>query len=60
MSTPSQPHDTESQTLQTLHKTLFDTGLKNRREVVGDVYVNKALANGDSEFAWPGQELVTE
>lgn len=43
-----------------LHKELFEMGLKNRREVVGDVYVNKALENGSSEFAFPGQELVTE
>lgn len=43
-----------------LHRELFEVGLKNRREVVGDVYVNKALENGSSEFAFPGQELVTE
>ncbi|WPG98891.1 Hypothetical protein R9X50_00169100 [Acrodontium crateriforme] len=39
---------------------LFEQGLKNRREVVGDEYVNKALENGSSEFAFPGQQLVTE
>jgi 4-carboxymuconolactone decarboxylase len=43
-----------------LHKELFETGLKNRREVVGDVYVDKALENGSSEFAFAGQQLVTE
>jgi len=43
-----------------LHKELFEIGLKNRREVVGDVYVNKALENGSSEFAFAGQQLVTE
>jgi 4-carboxymuconolactone decarboxylase len=43
-----------------LHKELFEKGLKNRREVVGDAYVNKALENGSSEFAFPRQELVTE
>lgn len=39
---------------------LFTTGLKNRQEVVGKVYVGKALENGSSEFAFPGQQLVTE
>ena len=43
-----------------LHKALFEQGLKNRKEVVGEVYVNKALENGSTEFAYPGQELVTE
>jgi hypothetical protein len=43
-----------------LHKELFEKSLKNRREVVGDAYVNKALENGSSEFAFPRQELVTE
>ena len=47
-------------TLKALHKELFEVGLKNRREVVGNVYVNKALENGSSEFTFPGQELVTE
>ncbi|KAL2837700.1 CMD-domain-containing protein [Aspergillus pseudoustus] len=39
---------------------LFQQGLKNRREVVGDAYVDAALKNGSSEFAYPGQQLVTE
>ncbi|KAL4892219.1 AhpD-like protein [Aspergillus ambiguus] len=43
-----------------LHQQLFDDGLKVRRAVVGDAYVDRALTNGSSEFAWPGQELVTE
>jgi 4-carboxymuconolactone decarboxylase len=43
-----------------LHKQLFDEGLKMRRSVVGDEYVDRALANGSSEFARAGQELVTE
>lgn len=42
------------------NKSLFEQGLKNRREVVGDAYVNKALENGSSEFAYPAQQLVTE
>lgn len=41
-------------------KELFEKGLKNRREVVGDVYVEKSLQNGSSEFAYPNQRLVTE
>jgi 4-carboxymuconolactone decarboxylase len=38
---------------------LFETGLKIRREVVGDQYVNASLAAAD-EFSRPLQELVTE
>ncbi|KAB5533516.1 4-carboxymuconolactone decarboxylase-like protein [Coniochaeta sp. 2T2.1] len=43
-----------------LHKGLFEAGLAMRRSVVGDEYVDRALANGSSEFSHPGQELVTE
>ncbi|ETN38719.1 uncharacterized protein HMPREF1541_06757 [Cyphellophora europaea CBS 101466] len=43
-----------------LHKQLFEEGLKMRRSVVGDTYVNSALANGSTEFSREGQELVTE
>lgn len=43
-----------------LHKQLFEEGLKVRRAVVGEDYVNKALENGSTEFSRPGQELVTE
>ncbi|MCJ1301810.1 hypothetical protein MMC08_004611 [Hypocenomyce scalaris] len=43
-----------------LHKGLFDEGVKVRRAVLGDAYVDKALANGSSEYSKPGQELVTE
>lgn len=46
--------------LKTLHQSLFDEGLKVRRAVVGDTYVDRSLANGSSDFARPGQELVTE
>ena len=42
------------------NKDLFEQGLKNRREVVGDKYVSTALNNGSSEFAFPNQQLVTE
>ncbi|PGH02514.1 hypothetical protein AJ79_07627 [Helicocarpus griseus UAMH5409] len=46
--------------LTPLHNHLFNEGLKVRRAVVGDEYVNKALANGSTEFSRAGQELVTE
>jgi len=43
-----------------LHKQLFDEGIQMRRSVVGDVFVDRALAGGSTEFSRPGQELVTE
>ncbi|KAL5589278.1 hypothetical protein FOVSG1_011145 [Fusarium oxysporum f. sp. vasinfectum] len=43
-----------------LHTEMFQLGLQNRREVVGNTYVDAALNNGKSEFAYPGQQLVTE
>ncbi|KNG51655.1 c2h2 type zinc finger domain-containing protein [Stemphylium lycopersici] len=43
-----------------LHTQLFEEGLKMRRSVVGDEYVNRALENGSTEFSRAGQELVTE
>ncbi|KAL1644982.1 hypothetical protein SLS58_004053 [Diplodia intermedia] len=46
--------------LDALHKQLFEEGLKMRRSVVGDTYVDRALANGSTEFSKPGQELTTE
>jgi 4-carboxymuconolactone decarboxylase len=41
------------------NSAMFDEGLKVRRAVVGDAYVNRALENGSSEFAFPGQQLVS-
>ena len=38
---------------------LFDEGLKIRREVLGDDYVNRSLENA-TEFSAPLQQLVTE
>ncbi len=38
---------------------LFEKGLKNRREVLGPEYVDKAIAAA-SPFSLPMQELVTE
>lgn len=46
--------------LANLHKQLFEEGLKVRRSVVGEEYVDKALENGSTEFSRPGQELITE
>lgn len=37
----------------------FDTGMKARREVLGDAYVERSLANATA-FTAPLQELVTE
>ncbi len=37
----------------------FDIGLAIRRQVVGDAYVDQALAAAD-DLTWPLQELVTE
>ncbi|MDQ9023256.1 carboxymuconolactone decarboxylase family protein [Acinetobacter sichuanensis] len=38
---------------------LFEKGLKIRKQVLGDAYVEKSLNNAD-EFTLPLQELVTE
>lgn len=43
-----------------MNKELFDKGLKIRREVVGDSYVDAALKNNADDFGMPMQELVTE
>jgi 4-carboxymuconolactone decarboxylase len=37
----------------------FERGLKTRRAVVGDAYVERSLASAD-DFTWPMQVLVTE
>lgn len=37
----------------------FEKGLRTRREVLGDDYVDRALANAD-DFSLPLQEIVTE
>jgi 4-carboxymuconolactone decarboxylase len=42
------------------HKVLFDQGLETRYAVAGKEYVDRALANGSSEFSRPMQEYVTE
>jgi len=42
-----------------MNSDLYDKGLKIRTEVLGEAYVNKALAAAD-DFNRPLQELVTE
>ena len=42
-----------------MDKERYDQGLKVRREVLGDAYVDRAAAGGD-EFLKPLQELVSE
>ena len=41
------------------NKELYEQGLKVRRAVVGDAYVDASLKNAD-EFSQPMQELVTQ
>ena len=40
-------------------ETLYDQGMKVRRAVLGDAYVDRSLQSG-TEFRQPMQELVTE
>jgi len=42
-----------------MDQDLYEKGLKIRREVVGDAYVDQSLKNAD-EFSQPMQELVTK
>ena len=42
-----------------MNKELFDKGMEIRRSVLGEEYVNKAMANADA-FNMPMQELTTE
>ncbi|KAI9738046.1 MAG: hypothetical protein M1818_005474 [Claussenomyces sp. TS43310] len=42
-----------------LHHHLFEEGVKVRRAVLGNEYVDRALQNASS-FSLPGQELITE
>ena len=42
-----------------MDKKLMDAGLKVRREVLGDEYVDRAMKNAD-EFNKPFQEIVSE
>jgi 4-carboxymuconolactone decarboxylase len=46
--------------IEEAHKILFEEGIKIRREVAGDAYVERALQRHSTEFSKPLQELVTE
>ena len=59
-SDPTKATSSVDATLRPFHEGLFNAGLAVRRKVVGDAYVDRALANGSTEFSRPGQELVTE
>lgn len=41
-----------------MNQTLYEKGLKTRREVLGDAYVDRALSQAD-DFSMPFQELAT-
>ncbi|KAL9032718.1 MAG: hypothetical protein Q9214_007847 [Letrouitia sp. 1 TL-2023] len=45
--------------IDNLRNQLFEDGLKVRRAVLGNEYVDRALQNSTS-FSRPGQELITE
>ncbi|GKT47362.1 4-carboxymuconolactone decarboxylase [Colletotrichum spaethianum] len=49
-----------SENSKKLRAELFEAGLQNRREVVGEAYVETAMRNGSSEFAYAQQELITD
>lgn len=51
----SQQQQPSEQDLKDAHKLLFDAGLQTRYAVAGKEYVDKALANGSSEFSRPMQ-----
>ncbi|KIW84383.1 hypothetical protein Z517_03633 [Fonsecaea pedrosoi CBS 271.37] len=59
-SNAQKPTSSVDPALRPFHEDLFQAGLNVRRAVVGDAYVDRALANGSTEFSRVGQELVTE
>lgn len=48
-----------SSTRQTHQQGLYEVGMPIRRSVLGDAYVDRALANGKTEFAIAMQEFTT-
>ncbi len=42
-----------------IHQTLYEEGLKIRRQVVGEDYVENALEKGKSDFLRPLQQFAT-
>ncbi|BEJ11823.1 hypothetical protein CspHIS471_0202830 [Cutaneotrichosporon sp. HIS471] len=49
----------DQQAREAAEKTLFDLGMKQRRTVLGDKYVDNQLAARKSEFSRPAQEYIT-
>lgn len=49
-----------SEEIEEAHKTLFEQGIKIRREVAGDEYVDRSLKRHSSDFSKPLQDVVTE
>lgn len=47
----------DEQKTKDAHTTLFENGIKMRYQVAGKEYVDKAIANGSSDFARPMQEV---
>ncbi|KAI5123993.1 hypothetical protein M0805_006404 [Coniferiporia weirii] len=47
-------------TAEEVRKFLYEEGEKQRRKVLGDAHVDKAMSANLSDFARAGQELVTE
>lgn len=48
-----------SPTRQTHQQGLYEVGMPIRRSVLGDAYVDRALANGKTEFAVAMQDFTT-
>ncbi|KAF2176409.1 CMD-domain-containing protein [Zopfia rhizophila CBS 207.26] len=49
-----------SEPIDDAHNALFEQGIKIRREVAGDGYVDRSLKKHSSDFSRPLQERVTE
>src|SRR4051812_37327472 len=56
---PSRPTSLRLRKDRIMDKQLMDAGLKARREVLGDEYVDRAMKNAD-DFNKPFQEIVSE
>ena len=39
------------------HDVLFNEGLRMRKKVAGESFVEKSLKNNDNDFSWPMQEV---
>lgn len=58
---PSEPnnHSSTMSKREEAQQALYETGMPIRRAVLSDAYVDRALANGSSEFAKSMQEFTT-